>query len=410
VTRPLTLPFHARRMLPLLLASVVLGAVLGCGEDVTAPSTGDPEPALALGVTAATALSFRRVSGGGQHTCGVTTENRAYCWGANWNAQLGDGTTTNRTRPVPVSGGLQFIQVSAGQDHTCGLTTDNRIFCWGLNNFGQLGDGSLTSRSTPVAVAGNRRFRQLAAGYRHTCGVTMANVAFCWGNNTMGELGDGSRIRRPAPARVAAGGLLFLRVSAGGLGVHTCGVTTENRGYCWGDNTYGQLGNGTVAGSLRPVAVAGGLSFRQVVAASVHTCGVTTGDKAYCWGRNEFGRLGDGFDVQRRVRPNAVAGTLRFSGVDSDHAHTCGVTTTKIAYCWGGNWFGHLGDGTTTTRYTPTAVIGGLNFTAVSTGAGSTCGITGGGRLYCWGWNASGQVGDGTTTNRTSPVPVADAM
>jgi alpha-tubulin suppressor-like RCC1 family protein len=391
--------------LTLCLAGAVLSGV-SCREDDIAGPTEPVESGPAL-ATATAVLSFRQVSVGG-HTCGVTTDDRVYCWGGNLWGQLGDGTTTNRSRPVAVLGGLHFRYVSAGGQHTCGLTTDDRAYCWGFGVLGQLGDGSTTNRSTPVAVAGGRRFRGVSAGRGHSCAVTQFDRAFCWGSNNLGQLGDGTNSDRPSPVRVKAAGLLFHQVSAGAS--YTCGVTTGSLAYCWGSNFDGQLGDGTKIGRSKPVAVYGGRLFRQVSAGEFHTCGVTRGQRAYCWGLNKQGQLGNGnLEYPRRLRPVAVAGGLQFDAVNAGRYHTCGVTADDLAYCWGWNTSGQLGDGTNVSRSTPVAVVGALQFTDVGTGAAHSCGVTTGSLAYCWGTNSKGELGDGTTTDSPTPVPVAEA-
>jgi alpha-tubulin suppressor-like RCC1 family protein len=394
----------------LLLAMVV--ATSGCGDSPVAP--GNPDASTALAAQATVALSFRQISVSMYHSCGVTYEDRAYCWGNNGVGQLGDGTTnTQRTRPVPVAGGLHFLMLSAGFDHTCGVTTENRVYCWGSNSRGQSGDGSFLSHSTPVPVAGGRRFRLVSAGYVHTCAVTPFNAAFCWGNNGNGRLGDGTTTERLVPVAVK-GGLQFRRVVAGGF--HTCGVTTSSRAYCWGRNEQGQLGDGTLNSRTRPVPVAGGLGFRWATTGTAQiafkwqsaSCGVTTGDRAYCWGSNLHGQLGDG-SLAQRTRPVAVAGALRFAQVNTGGGHTCGITLTNLAYCWGWNGRGQVGDGTTSERSRPVAVAGRSPFRAVTTGGGHgghTCALRTDDSAYCWGFNVFGQLGDGSTTNRSTPVPV----
>jgi alpha-tubulin suppressor-like RCC1 family protein len=158
-------------------------------------------------------LSFRQVSAGAYHTCGVTTDDRAYCWGSNFSGELGDGTNSGpescsnqpcSTRPVPVLGGLLFRQIDAGVAHTCAVTaTDDRAYCWGINFSGELGDGTTTRHFTPVAVAGTRRFDHVNAGLYHTCGVTLAGRGFCRGANAVGQLGDGTTTDRSTPTAVA---------------------------------------------------------------------------------------------------------------------------------------------------------------------------------------------------------------
>jgi alpha-tubulin suppressor-like RCC1 family protein len=402
-----------------VLALAILLTVLGCRDDTESPAAPEPGPALA---TTAQVLSFSQVSAGAYHTCGVTTDDRAYCWGSNSLGQLGNGEYGSRSTPVAVAGGLRFVQVSAGYEHTCGVTTDDRAYCWGYNDFGQLGDSNQYSiQRTPVAVADGHHFRQIRAGSFHTCAVTPFDVAFCWGWNGRGQLGTNGGVHI-TPARVF-GGLRFRRIVAGGL--HTCGATTDDRGYCWGDNTFGQLGDGTHINRSRPVAVLGGLSFQQVGAGgsvfgdaqwrepnSGHSCGVTTDNLAYCWGDGFEGQVGDGKQTTH-VTPVAVAGGRHFRGVSPGSYHTCAVTPADVAFCWGYNAYGALGNGTTSSSSTPVRVLGGLHFSGMSTGVVGfhSCGVTTDHRVYCWGYNSDGQLGDGTQYNtRLTPVAVAGAI
>src|SRR5439155_1100776 len=180
----------------------------------------------------------------------------------------------------------------------------------------------------------------------------------------------------------------------------------------------GQLGDGTSGTDrLTPVAVSGGLTFAAVSAGQFyHTCGVTTSAAAYCWGQNGSGQLGSGTTTSSLI-PVAVSGGLTFAAVSAGASETCGVTTSGAAYCWGYNGYGELGTGTTTGSLIPVAVSGGLTFAAVSVGgAGSTigphtCGVTPGGAAYCWGYNGYGQLGDGTSgTNRLTPIAVSGGL
>ena len=413
-----------------VLVPAILVAALGCREDAESPTA--PEPAPALATTATTALSFRQVSGGGAHTCGLTADNQAYCWGWNGYGQLGDGTNTGpetctvansaapcSTRPVAVLGGLRFRQLGAGTYHTCGVTMDYRAYCWGGNSTGQLGDGTTTNRLTPVPVAGGRQFRRVDAGDSHTCGVSYPdNRAYCWGWNRAGQLGVGTNtgpetctitviggtITTPCSTKPVAvrGGLLFRHVAAGVY--HTCGVTTTNQAYCWGANGSGQLGDSTeVVQRLRPSQVAGGRQFRQVDVGFEHTCGVTTSDRAFCWGNGASGQLGNG-KTYKSFWPRLVFGGVYFDRISAGQNHTCGEATDNRAYCWGVDG---LGDGTTTKQLRPVPVAGGLTFSQVSAGSFHTCAKTPASLAYCWGLNSSGELGDGTTTDRLTPVRVA---
>lgn len=369
---------------------------------VTVPfTTGSTPPAQGL--------VFASVSAGYLHTCGVTPTGDAYCWGAS-ALGTGDSTPHLTFSPVLVAGGLSFAAVAAGDFHTCGRTAARAGYCWGANeDGGQLGDGTTINRSSPVPVAGGLSFAAVSAGGFHTCGVTAASDAYCWGYNYAGELGEGTTTDHLTPGLVT-GGVSFAAVSAGLF--HTCGVTVAGAAYCWGANGDpgtgdGRLGDGTSTNRSSPALVMGGLTFAAVSAGYYHTCGLTVSGDAYCWGKNADGQLGDGTNVDRSS-PVLVAGGLTFVAVSAGGFHTCGLTAGGDAYCWGANVGGAVGDATPEgASLTPMPVTGGLSFAAVSAGFEYTCGVTAAGTAYCWGANWVGQLGDGTSTDSSVPVKVA---
>ena len=370
-----------------------------------------------------TGLVFASVSAGDfYHNCGVTTTGAAYCWGPNYNGELGDGTTASGNTPVPVAGGLAFTMVSVGRSYTCGVTTGGTLYCWG---YLQLGFVNNLSSTTPVPVAGELTFATVSVGELHVCGVTTAGAAYCWGEGIWGNLGAGPMVGGSSTPVPVAGGLTFAAVSAGG--VSSCGVTTTGAAYCWGNNTFGGLGIGTSTGpqecqsrpytacSMNPVAVTGGLTFVQVDAKGFSACGVITGGAAYCWGDNAYDNLGlgtntgpeqcaelGGLELQPCSRiPVAVPGLSNLVSLSAADTYTCGLTSTGAAYCWG--YKPYVYDGVTT----PVAVPGGVTFKTLSVGHSTTCGVTTTGAAYCWGINDFGSLGDGTTTSSNVPVKVA---
>jgi alpha-tubulin suppressor-like RCC1 family protein len=300
-------------------------------------------------------LTFASLSAGDYHTCGVTPAGVAYCWGYNGQGAVGDGTITHRQVPSLVAGGLTFAAVSASAEHTCGLTTSGAAYCWGANGVGQLGDGTTEERHAPTLVAGGLIFTAVSAGGSVTCGLTAAGAAYCWGHPAY--IGNGGAPGDTHVPTLVSGGLTFATLSAGSHS-HNCAVTTSGTAYCWGSNSNGKLGDGSSSSSFRdtPTPVAGGLTFAAVSAGAFYTCGVTTSGAAYCWGWNQYGQMGDGTSGTDHLVPTPVAGDLTFAAVSAGFYQTCGVTTSSVAYCWGYNGNGGLGDGTTDDRLVPTAV------------------------------------------------------
>ena len=402
------------RSIPTLLLSAV-AAGLGCREEpsLTGPESAPAPYSAAVVAAVVSPLSLLQVSAGQQHACGVATDGRAWCWGYAGNGQLGNGNTGTELcgnspcskRPVAVLGGLRFRHVSAGWDFTCGVTTDDRIYCWGQNDLGQLGTATLSRISTtPVAVAGNRRYRQVRAGGSSACAITMARTAFCWGANNRGQLGNGTGSGSQVPVRVSGGALLWAQLTIGFE--HACGVTTDGRARCWGVNILGELGDGSTSDRATPTAVAGGLRFAQIEGGPAHTCAVTTAGRGYCWGSGMA--LGDGSTGEvAHLTPNPIAGNRVFANVSSGANQSCGVTVSARGFCWGLN-AGTLGDGGTANRVTPALLAGGLSFIAVSVGGAEfSCGVATDARAWCWGQNLFGNLGDGTDIPRSVPTPVA---
>jgi alpha-tubulin suppressor-like RCC1 family protein len=413
-------------------AMLVAAGLSACSDGGRSSTTTGPDTTTHHDTTTTTTTGiWARLAAGTTFTCGLTTHGIAYCWGQNRFGQLGDASTDSasgfqRLKPVAVAGGLTFTTLVAGTSHACGLTASGAAYCWGANGSGQLGDGSTAAqRLSPTPVAGGLSFASLTAGDVYTCGLTAAGGAYCWGDDDRGQLGDaasitGGDIHRPQPTQVF-GGHIFANVTAGRR--HTCGVTTAGAAYCWGDNSYGQLGDSTQFVRTEPRPVVGGLTFGSVSAGYQHNCGMTRGGAAYCWGEEYPGGFGAGaaplcFPDQPGdgnepclMAPAALAGTIAFVSLTPGRGFTCALRSNGAAYCWGYNVTGQLGNGTmdASTNYqaaTPTAVGGGLTFTSLTAGRQHACGVTNTARAYCWGDNSTGQLGDNSTSNRSSPVQV----
>ena len=327
--------------------AVTVGGGLKCWGDNTYGQLGDdsssapvPVPVDVVGLGS----GVRAVTAGGEHTCAVTTGGAVKCWGRNTSGQLGDGTLLDQSAPVDVLGlGSGVLAVTAGGGHTCALTSGGAVLCWGGNTSGQLGHTSVTlGQSSPVDVVGlGSGVRAVTAGAEHTCAVTSGGAVKCWGRNTTGQLGDGTTEDRSAPVDVVGLGSGVQAITAGGD--HTCALTSEGASKCWGDNSFGQLGDDTTENQTAPVDVVGwGSAVQAISAGSDHTCALTSEGALKCWGAAGHGQLGD-YTTGNQTAPVDVVG---WSAVSGGLHHTCAMTISWKVECWGANDSGQLGDGT----------------------------------------------------------------
>lgn len=384
---------------------------------------------LGLTVTVQAGLQVSTLATGGQVSCGLAPSGAAFCWGTNGIGQLGVDRTPQQLdySLVPLAiPGLTFSQITAGDtdargngraSHICAVTTGGAAYCWGYNESGQVGNGTLRTAicilgpslslyfsciDQPVEVAGGHSWRMVSAGGTHTCGVTRGNTLYCWGRNTMGQLGAPASegcLASPippnvdtypcSPAPVAVAGT-FSQVSAGDA--HTCALTASGAAYCWGANSAGQLGNGTTTAASTPAAVATGLRFASISAGRLHTCARTDYGAIYCWGSNGSGQLGTaGGDSPTPVRAGGTGFAAR--SVSAGRLHTCALGSDNRVFCWGSGTQGQLGNGGTASTSTPVPA-GNRSYSMVTAGGNRTCAIgTAGGLAYCWGNNDYGAVG-----------------
>jgi alpha-tubulin suppressor-like RCC1 family protein len=359
------------------------------------PDAGTPPPPAGFATTA-TGLA---------HTCAIRTDGTLWCWGANNIGQVGDGTTTDKTSPVQVTGLADFSQVSAGDNHTCALRSDSTVSCWGSNVSRQLGLGITGAKLAPTPVTWLATpVIQISAGGMHTCAVTYDNALWCWGANNKGQIGDGTTQDRDLPVQVTALGRSVAQVATGAA--FSCARKTDDTVWCWGYNADGQLGDGTRVDRPMPVQVAALGTNVASVAAGSHSCAVKTDGTVWCWGYNGRGELGDGTTTSAST-PVQVNGLPKSVSVSVGRAFTCAWDFDhSLPWCWGYGANGRLGNGATSNSLTPVRVTHGA-VSQIATGGNHACARElNTGVLSCWGSNSNGQLGNGTTTDSTVPTPV----
>ena len=312
-------------------------------------------------VAVAGGLRYTMIESGAGHTCGVTESGKVYCWGLNDEGHVGaDWVRRGIEEPHVLPGNQFWVQVSAGHDHSCALTNEGVAWCWGDNVAGHLGSGGNFARSfEPVRVASTETFTAVVAGYYQSCALTESGQMYCWGRNDQGQIGDGSNDNRFTPVPVA-GGLTFRAL--GGGDACMCGITTGGATWCWGSNRNGELGDSSLPNQATPVEVEGVPELRKIYGAGgaftlpsapAYACGLTANGEAWCWGGTIRGGLWEGpTDGPIRVEPG-----IRFRNLGLGAEHLCGVTNEGWAFCGGGNYAGQLGDGTSLDRAPMVGVV-----------------------------------------------------
>ncbi len=343
-----------------------------------------------------------RVASGYSHACALRESGLVVCWGDNTSGALGDGTLTFRPTPVLVAGLTNVAEVVAGRYFTCARRVDGTVMCWGRNVEGQLGDGGTVNRSLPGPVTGLTDATQLTAGLFHVCAIRATGAVVCWGLNGNGQLGDGSSVNRSTPVAVP-GVTGTLQVEAG-LGSTCARLATSVQ--CWGSGGFGELGNGGNVGSLVPVTVSGLSDATQIDLAEGTACALRATGEVVCWGRNSEGEIGDGTTVGENV-PTAVTGLAgTVAEISTIYRHVCARLATGAVQCWGWNYYGMIGDGTsspTTPTLVPATALNLSDAIGLTAGGTFTCALRGSGEVTCWGSNISGVIGDGSTTGRSTP-------
>lgn len=393
---------------------------LGNGTTLTAAQT------IPVAVVMPSGKRFKAISTGAQHSCAISGEGLAYCWGSDASAQLGNGAvvTANQASPVAVTmptTSAGWIDVSAGTSHTCAVASDGTVWCWGSDSYGQLGNGSTATgnRFSPnlIVMPTGKTFTQVSAGVNSTCAITTLGTAYCWGSDATGQLGNGGTLgTQYSPSSVSMPtGKTFTQLSVGSS--HACAVASDGTVWCWGGDGSGQAGNGSATGNVfSPEAIVttglpAGTRFAGVTAGSSFTCAITVGGAAYCWGTDSSGQLGNDGGGSANVPSLVVAPGVEFVRISAGTSHACAAAAGGAASCWGSDVDLQLGNGagTTANQVKPSGIDASQTSTAISAGGAHSCALRGdGGVASCWGSDATGQLGDDVTlSSKASPVDVA---
>jgi len=325
-----------------------------------------------------------------------------------------------------IGGGAATL--SSGLDATCGLAPLGRVFCFGrapilglardtlcFGRFNEWDQGPASCALEPLSIAPSVQFATLTMGDSVACGLSGGGATYCWGDQTYGQIGNGvTAAGTPALPTVVGGGHSFTQISAGGA--HACGIASDGA-WCWGKDEAFQLGGGDLlaVNASTPIPVRQGVTFTSITAGRDHTCGLTAAGTAYCWGSNAVGQLGRGTFGDSTDAPSPILGRT-FSQISAGGDDTCGLTTTGTIYCWGANDWGQTGQPASVATTSP-SLVAGTGYTYVSVGGRDTTKIDGpmghvcalaGTTVKCWGSNRYGQLGNGNVGGSSStPVTVA---
>ncbi|MGI6393503.1 MAG: RCC1 domain-containing protein [bacterium] len=315
---------------------------------------------------------------------------------------------------------LKWEMVALGAGHTCGIKNSS-LFCWGNAYRGKLGNGDIKDyRTKPVQVLFDPEiiskkdglWKSVSAGTGHTCGILHNGELYCWGDNEWSQIGDGTNEDRPFPVRILAQeDIKFVKIST--RYEHTCAINSTGELFCWGKNDLGALGDGTEVDRKHPVKIGENIGqWVDVSAGGAHTCAINSNGELYCWGLNSRGQFGNNSHVFKSLSPVKVNEETDWKMIATGGVHTCAIKENGKLYCWGGNDRGEVGDGNVcpegydfcADRYSPVLIEANHKWSYISIGYRNNAAKREDGLFFVWGKNDYYSLGDGTDIGRPFPV------
>ncbi len=340
----------------------------------------------------------------GDQTLGIKSDGTLWAWGLNNYGQLGDGTTVNKSIPTKVGIDNDWFQVTSGRDHVLALKVDGTLWAWGNNTYGELGDGTNIIKLTPVQIGTSTNWKAISAGAYHSLAIKNDGTLWSWGWNVTGGLGDGTYISRNFPIQIGFE-INWSQISGGVEQSHA--IKNDGTLWGWGFNLHGALGDGTTVQKNIPTQIGTDNNWLIVKGATDgnHTLGIKNDGTLWGWGNNTQGQVGDGTTVQKNI-PTQIGIATNWKNVKATNVHSLGIKNDNTIWSWGYNGSGQLGDGTLMPKNIPT-LVGTLNdWLSVATGWHNSHALKTDGTLWGWGSNNYGQLGDGTTVYKSIPTQI----
>jgi alpha-tubulin suppressor-like RCC1 family protein len=325
-----------------------------------------------------------------------------WSWGRNFEGQLGLGSadTTIRPAPVQIGSAANWVQIACGAAHSVAIKSDGTLWAWGNNYYGQLGDTTLVTRGYPYQIwMAGANWSQVACGDNFTIAIKSNGTIWGWGDNTHGQLGNGTTTNRKSPFQIGTD-TNWAKVACGGS--HTIAIKKDGTLWAWGYNARGQLGDSSMTDRKTPVKIGTSTNWSQIAGGEINTAAIKSDNTLWLWGYNRYGQNDN--DTIQKISPFQIGTSTNWSKVACGSYHTLAIKSDSSLWAWGANNYGQIGDSTTTSRSIPKRIGTATNWSKISCGEDFSFGLKSDGTLWAWGHNWYGQLGNSSLTSYTYPV------